>query len=709
MSSVSHISKLIFGFALAIGLSAAQQQDPPAAAQDDQKQRDLKVEKLPEKPPAPPPAGAIAGKPVLPRGYAVIIGVAQYQNLDSKHQLAYAERDADSIYSILISPEGGNFRAEDVHKLIGPKATLANIKHELEVWLAQKAQPEDRVLIYFAGHGFLVPSNGRAFLAPYDFKLDDPSGTGYPMDALASTIQNSIKARSKILLTDSCHSGAIAPDAAMQEINHKLANLDQSVFSLTASRDRERSFESPNWGGGHGIFTYYVVQGMQGAADESGDGYVTVDELADYVRRNVREATNGQQNPTSERGSFDPNMQIAYVPSHIKPEKPPAKDGGLVFESNMDNVEIFLDGTSIGTVNKSKPLSMPGLAPGPHTVKGVRMGYEADGPREEVVYPGRDTTVTIRILIPRHRPVAAVEQLDEGIKYYTRGKPENYKKAIECFNSALAQDPTYSEAALYLGRAHEALFDTDKAAAAFKKAIEIDPDYQDARTAYATVLLDTGNLDDAVRQLNEVVTRDKKNGQAWYLLSQALCRKEAYDQAIEAANTAIALMPYNGEGHLWLAESLHLTHSWDRAITEYNQYLKLTNFDSGVMGQLNYNLLGYLIGMGKKSRSSLQDIWKDARAQAYFGLCDCERHMKQYETAIAHCQKSLSYSPNDALTHYVLGMTYALEANQKNSIELASVARQHFQEMLAINPDLNESSNAKAMIANIDQAIKAVQ
>lgn len=718
MSSASHISKPaglrhIFLLTVFASLAAAQQPatptSPPPA--DQGQQRDLKVEKMPDvkTQAGPPPAGAIAGKANLPRGYAVVIGIAQYENLSSKQQLAYSERDADSIYSILISPEGGNFRAEDVHKLVGPRATLANIKHELEVWLPEKAKPEDRVLIYFAGHGFLVPSTGRAFLAPYDFKLDDPSGTGYPMDALAATIQNSIKAKFKILLTDSCHSGAIAPDAATQEINHKLANLDQSVFSLTASRDRERSFESPNWGGGHGIFTYYVVQGMEGAADESGDGYVTADELADYVRRNVREATQGQQNPTSERGSFDPNMQIAYVPSHVKPETPPSKFGALVFESNMDNVEVFLDGNSIGVVSKTKPLSMPGLAPGPHTVKAVRMGYEADGPREETVYPGRDTTVTIRILIPRHRPAAATSQLDEGIKDYTRGKAENYKKAIECFNSALAQDPTYSQAALYLGRSYEALFDTDKAEAAFKKAIDIDPDYLDARTAYASVLLDTGSLDEAVRQLNSVVQRDKKNGQAWYLLSQALCRKEAYDQAIDAANSAIALMPYNGEAHLWLAESLHLTHSWSQAATEYNQYLKLTNFDSGLMGQLNYNLLGYLIGIGKKSRSSLQDIWKDARAQAYFGLCDCERHIQQYDAAIGYCQKSLAYSPSDPLTHYVLGMTYALEANQKNSLELASVARQHFQEMLALNPDLNESTTAKAMIVNIDHAIAAVQ
>ncbi len=42
-----------------------------------------------------------------------------------------------------------------------------------------------------------------------------------------------------------------------------LLQLDKSLFSLTASRDREQSFESADWGGGHGIFTYYVVQRLE--------------------------------------------------------------------------------------------------------------------------------------------------------------------------------------------------------------------------------------------------------------------------------------------------------------------------------------------------------------------------------------------------------------------------------------------------------------
>ena len=82
------------------------------------------------------------------------------------------------------------------------------------------------------------------------------------------------------------------------------------------------------WGGGHGIFTYYVGKGMEGAADENRNGIVTADELSEYVRVNVRQATGGQQNPTSDRGSFDSDMLLAYVPSNAAPDAPPAPPCG---------------------------------------------------------------------------------------------------------------------------------------------------------------------------------------------------------------------------------------------------------------------------------------------------------------------------------------------------------------------------------------------
>lgn len=682
--------------AIALTLAAlAFAQTKPSATPQDKKQRDLKYEESGDE-----KAPSVA----IPRSYALVVGIAKYQKLPDKAQLDFPERDAEAIYSILISPEGGNFRAENVHRLIGAKATLANLKQELEVWLPSVAKDDDRVLIYFAGHGFVYGE--RAYLAPYDMDPANISVTGYSMDTLGSVVGTRIKGKWKVLLTDSCHSGAITPEDG-KKINASLLDLNKSLFSLTASRDRERSFESKDWGGGHGIFTYYVVKGLEGEADENKDGLVTADELAEYVRRNVREVTSGQQNPTSDRGSFDPNMLLAYQPNGLRTgNPPPPKNGGFVIEANMDGVEIFVDGKSMGVVNKGNPLRLPGLAPGVHTVQGVKMGYEPDGPREETVYPGQDVTVSIKILIARRRNKAAVDLFNRGLEDYNKGFPENYKKAADAFSKALDLDPAYSQAALYLGRTYNSLFDEDKSEKAFRRAIQIDPDYMEARASFAGMLLDVGNTDDAIRQLNVVTQREPRNATALYLQAQAYRMKGLFDQGADSARRAIALTPSTGEPHLWLADCLRLNNDFAGAATEYVQYLKLSDFDSKLAGKLNYYIAGYLIGMGRKKRAAQTDTWRDMRNLAYYGLCDCQYHMKSYDTAIAYCQKALAYDRQDPFAHYSLGLSYMRRAQQSGSLEDLSAARQHFEALLQLNPDLQESDFARKNLAAIAGALK---
>jgi tetratricopeptide (TPR) repeat protein len=661
-----------------------------------QGQRDLKIEKI-EEPGAPPKQA------VIPRSYAVIIGISGYKNLDEKWQLQYAERDAQSIYTIAISPEGGNFKQENVHVLEGAKATLANIRHEIGEWLPSVAKEGDRVLIYFAGHGFVY--QGKGYLAPYDFQKDKIEASGYPMDELGAAIGSKIHATSKILLTDACHSGAISPEDT-ESLNGKLEKLEPSLFSLTASRARERSFESPQFEGGHGVFTYYVVQGMGGAADTSPrDGIVTADELAEYVHTQVREATKGEQNPTSDRSNFDPNMMLSYVPSNALPGKSPApQTGSLIFESNMDGVEVFVDGKSIGVLAKGKTLNAPGLQPGEHTVKGVRMGYEPDGPRQETVYPGMDTTVSFKILIPRRRDKAATDLLDKGIEAYQRGGAESYKKAVPDFEQALEKDPTYSQAAFYLGLTYNALFDEDKAAEYYKKAIDIDPDYLEARADYAGMLLDTGGVDEAIRQINAVLTRNPSHAVALTMLAQADRFKELYPQSIDAARKAIKIMPKNAEPHMWLADSLRLSGKWAEAKAEYGEYLRLSDFDSRLAGKLNYYVLGSLFGAGKKVRASQHDIWQEMRSLAYFGICDCERNVNNFDSAIGFCQKALTYYPNDPFAHFALGMSYLHKAIAGNQTAV-DPALKHFREVVALNPDMDQARIAKGYIASIEQQI----
>ena len=334
---------------------------------------------------------------------------------------------------------------------------------------------------------------------------------------------------------------------------------------------------------------------------QNDDGLVTADELAEYVHTQVREATVGKQNPTSDRGTFDPDMRLSYVPANAKPATPPAPQfGTLVFEANKDEVEVFVDGNSAGVASPGKPITLPGLKPGQHTVQGVKMGYEPDGPRQETVYPGETSTVSIKILIPRRRKQAAADALKDGIKDYQKGYEENYRKAAALFEKAARNGADhYSQAAFYLGLTYNALFDEDKAARYYKKAIAIDPDYLEAHANYGGMLLDIGDVDEAIRQFNTVLVRQPNHADALTMLAQAYRFKLLYPQSIESARKAASVAPKAAEPHLWLGDSLRLSGQWADAEPEYNQYLKLSDFDSKLAGQFNYYVLGSLFGMGE--------------------------------------------------------------------------------------------------------------
>jgi uncharacterized caspase-like protein/Tfp pilus assembly protein PilF len=707
-SSVMLVVACLFACSLLHSQSPA---PSPQAPDQGDKARDLK-------PVHPPEAVSPSQANLVRQSYALVIGIAHYENLPESAQLRYPDRDAESLYTTLISQQGGEFPANHVHMLTGPQATRANIMHELEDWLPSVTEPDDRVLIYFAGHGFI--SGGKGYLAPYDIDLHDIAHTAIAMDTLGSLIGTTIKGNWKVLLTDACHSGAITPETSPAALNQALLNVHQSIFSLTASRDREQSFESPDWGGGHGIFTYYVVRGLAGDADTNGDGIVTADELAEYVHTNVRAATGGRQNPTSERGSFDPNMVLAYDPAHAnKPATAAALQyGTLVVQTNMDNTELWLDGKQVGVLTKASALRLPGLTPGSHTIKGVHMGYEPDGPREEMVYPGQETTIHLRILIPRQRKQAAVDLLDHAIDDYKKGFEANYKKSEAKLNQAVAIDPNYSQAYMYLGRVENALYADDKAKAAFERAIQIDPDYEEARVSYAAALLDQGGLNEAVRQLNAALQLKPDDGTALYLLSQAYAREGDFKQGESAAQRAVKAVPANGEAHFWLAECQRHLGDAANAEAEYRQYLRLTNFNSGAGGQVNYYLAGFLLGMGKKHRAAEQDIWREQHGQANLGICDCEWMQKRNDAAIPYCLKALSLLPEDLWANYRLGLIYVEQANAqtqsanardpKDVVALLKEAKSRFSSVIAANPDTDEAGRARQYIARIDSALASL-
>ena len=323
-----------------------------------------------------------------------------------------------------------------------------------------------------------------------------------------------------------------------------------------------------------------------------------------------------------------------------------------------------------------------------------------------MVYPGQESPVRIRILIPRRRNKAAADLFQDGMKYYHKGNEQDYKKAVDFFERALAADPKFSQAAFYLGRTYSALFDYESAGRSYKRAIQLDPDYLEAHANYGGILLDTGDVDEAVRQLNTVLQREPAHPVALTLIAQAYRFKSLFPESIEAARKAIQINSKTAEPHLWLADSLRLSGKFSEARPVYDDYLKLSDFDSKLAGKLNYYVLGSLVGMGRKKRVAERDIWNDYHNMAWFGICECEYKTSNFDSAIADCQKALTYDALDPFAHNTLGLAFFKKAVKTGSVAELDPALKHFQQMLELNPDIAEASVARQNIATIQNFLK---
>ena len=277
----------------------------------------------------PPPAEP---KPVPSHRWAVVIGVGDYESA-AIPRLRYTVADAEAIYQTLIGPAG--FKKDNVLLLTDRserKPTLRNIKWALGTFLGRSAQKDDTVLIFFAGHGAPeVDSRGlerdglAKYLIPSDADPDDLYSTALPMDEL-QTIFARIEAERVVAFLDACYSGAVSGPGLGRTFASKktrggtvddlfLERLTRSKGRaiVTASRTSEVSIELPELG--HGIFTYYLVNGLKGAADLNGDGIISLQELYEYVEQQVSaksRAVGGNQHPVM-KGELEGVLPLAKV------------------------------------------------------------------------------------------------------------------------------------------------------------------------------------------------------------------------------------------------------------------------------------------------------------------------------------------------------------------------------------------------------------
>ena len=244
--------------------------------------------------------------------WAVVVGAARYKHMPT---LLYTDDDAYQVYSFLRSVEGGALPDEQVKILVDENATQRNIIMTMrEVY--QRADENDVILFYFSGHG--LPG---AFL-PVDYDGHNHKLEHFELrDVLLTS-----RAKHKLVIADACHSGSLGgrsqlsgaitarggggADAALDAFYSALNNAEASTALLLSSKGEEISLE--DGGLRSGIFSHFLIRGMKGEADENNDRLVSIDELFNFVHREVRRYTGNIQTPTL-TGTYDGLMPVSVI------------------------------------------------------------------------------------------------------------------------------------------------------------------------------------------------------------------------------------------------------------------------------------------------------------------------------------------------------------------------------------------------------------
>jgi uncharacterized caspase-like protein len=238
-----------------------------------------------------------AESPADAKIYALVIGISRYQRLPQDLWLQYPEADAKAFSDHLSSPRGGSVPPGRMLVLTNDQATTASVRNAFRTFLKTGPGKNDTVFILIAGHGTV--DNTGSYILTYDSDPENLPGTALPMAELHTLVEAELaQAGHVIFLADVCRAATIAGQkTSSPDVVAELGEAPGEMLGLMAARPTELSLEGPEFGGGHGAFTWSLLRGLEGAADQDHDGFVTAGELTDFVTADVPKLTRNKQHP----------------------------------------------------------------------------------------------------------------------------------------------------------------------------------------------------------------------------------------------------------------------------------------------------------------------------------------------------------------------------------------------------------------------------
>ena len=256
--------------------------------------------------------------------YALIIGVGTYLVQPTLTQPGFRNlpatvRDAQAIVGILTDLALCGYPPDKVQVLAGEQATANNIRTALQT-LAQSANPDSTVFIYFSGHGGrAVDDQGQwhTYLCPRRADPADLSSTAIPGAEFTVTISQ-IPAQKLLIMLDCCHAagsadlkaagGQLLWKAGLSEDYYRALAAGSGRVVIASSRETEYSFVRDQ--GDLSLFTYHLCAALKGQAGVRGNGLIHVLDVYHHVNEAVH-ADKPEQTPILKVKDMDLNFPIA--------------------------------------------------------------------------------------------------------------------------------------------------------------------------------------------------------------------------------------------------------------------------------------------------------------------------------------------------------------------------------------------------------------
>lgn len=226
---------------------------------------------------------------------ALVVGVAEYSNVAPAQ---FADRDAQVFYDYAHLKLG--IPRSRIQVLLNDQADIVGLLSGINKWLKRSVrQGESDVYLFFAGHGLASDDGGTAYLIPHDGAPDFLSRTALSRDEVFQDVA-SVKPRSVTVFLDTCYSGDTRGEDRLiagrpLAVKLKDQSLPAGFTVLTAAGGDQ--IAKPLEEAEHGLFSYYLMKGMEGDADANNDGAITASELHSFVRNNVVQQSGGSQVP----------------------------------------------------------------------------------------------------------------------------------------------------------------------------------------------------------------------------------------------------------------------------------------------------------------------------------------------------------------------------------------------------------------------------